>query len=222
MSEERLDRLSDRIARLEQPHPERSFEIEDLAESPFEQFATWLEEALAAGLHVPNSMTLATADRSGAASARTVLLKGIDDETFVFFTNYESRKGRELTENPNAALVFHWATLQRQVCVQGRVERLGSRESDDYFATRPLGSRLAAWASAQSEVLEDRAELDREVADARRRFDGDVPRPPHWGGFRVIPMRIEFWQARPNRLHDRLQYLRDAEDGPWSIVRLAP
>jgi pyridoxamine 5'-phosphate oxidase len=167
-------------------------------------------------------MTLATASASGEPSARTVLLKGIEEGAFVFFTNYESRKGRELAENPRAALVFHWAALERQVSVQGRVERLDERASDDYFASRPLGSRLAAWASAQSSVLEDRAELERRVAEAAERFGDDVPRPAQWGGFRLIPRRVEFWQARPSRLHDRLEFVRDGEQAEWRVRRLSP
>ena len=222
MSKDRLGRLSDDIAHLERDHPERSFEIGDLDPDPFVQFAGWMEEALAAGLRVPNGMTLATADAGGVPSARTVLLKGVEDGAFVFFSNYDSRKGREMTANPNAALVFHWAALERQVCVQGGVERLDPRDSDRYFETRPVGSRLAAWASDQSRPLARREELDRKVADAAQRFGDDVPRPPHWGGFRLLPLRIEFWQARPNRLHDRLQYLRDSYEDHWRVERLYP
>jgi pyridoxamine 5'-phosphate oxidase len=222
VSEERLDRLTARISRLERDHPERSFEPHDLAEDPFEQFASWLEEALAADIPVANSMTLATADEHGVPSARIVLLKGVESGAFVFFTNLRSRKGRELAANPRSALVFHWADLQRQVNVQGSVEPIGDDESDAYFASRPSGSRLAAWASAQSEVLPDRAELEGRVNEARERFGDDVPRPPHWGGFRLIPARIEFWQARRSRLHDRLQYIRDGSAGAWRVERLAP
>jgi pyridoxamine 5'-phosphate oxidase len=222
MSDERLDRLTENIARLERDHPDRSFDVGDLDPDPFAQFAAWMEAALSAGLRVPNGMTLATADATGAPSARTVLLKGVEDDAFLFFTNYESRKGRELTANPNAALVFHWAALERQVCVQGSVERLNAAASDGYFATRPHGSRIAAWASDQSRVLAGREVLDERVSEATQRFGDHVPRPPHWGGFKLIPTRIEFWQARPSRLHDRLQYVRASVGEPWRIERLAP
>ena len=222
MSDERLDRLSESIARLERDHPERSFDIDDLDPDPFVQFASWMEAALGAGLRVPNAMTLATADSTGVPSARTVLLKGVEDGAFVFFTNYESRKGHELRDNPDAALVFHWAALERQVCVQGPVGRLEPAASDEYFTTRPHGSRLAAWASEQSRTLDDRSELDARVAAAEERFGTDVPRPPHWGGFRLVPVRIEFWQARPSRLHDRLHYVRASIDDDWRIERLYP
>jgi len=167
-------------------------------------------------------MTIATADESGRPSARTVLLKSVEDGAFVFFSNYESRKGRDLATNPAAALVFQWSGSDRQICIEGRVERLAEDASDAYFATRPWGSRLAVWASRQSSVLVDRAELERRVEEARTRFGEEVPRPPYWGGYRLIPSRIEFWQARPNRLHDRLQYVRDGEAEPWRIERLAP
>lgn len=222
MTDDRLDRLSEDIARLEREHPERSFDPEDLDPDPFVQFAAWMEDALGAGLRVPNGMTLATADAQGIPSARTVLLKGIEEGAFVFFTNYESRKGAELIENPHAALVFHWAALERQVCVQGRVERSDPAASDAYFATRPRGSRLAAWASDQSRPLADRRDLDDRVVQADERFGEEVPRPPHWGGFRLIPLRIEFWQARPNRLHDRLQYVRATVTEAWRVERLYP
>jgi pyridoxamine 5'-phosphate oxidase len=194
----------------------------DLADDPLEQFRRWFDEAAAAGLDLPEAMSLATADGEGRPSARTVLLKGLDARGFLFFTNYESRKGRELAANPRAALVFHWAQEpRRQVLVSGRVERVPTDESEAYFRTRPLGSRLGAWASAQSEPVAARAELERAFADAEERFQGDPPLPPFWGGYVLVPERLEFWESRVNRLHDRFCYMRN-EDGVWQRERLAP
>jgi pyridoxamine 5'-phosphate oxidase len=167
-------------------------------------------------------MTLATADSQGRPSARTVLLKGVDERGFLFFSNYESRKGRELAENPNGALVFHWPLEpRRQVTAAGPVDRLPPAESEAYFRTRPLGSRLGAWASRQSEPLPDREALERAFAQAEARFGADPPLPPWWGGYVLAPERVEFWQNRPNRLHDRFRYSREA-DGAWRVERLAP
>lgn len=194
----------------------------DLDPDPVAQFRTWFEQALAAGLPEPNAMTVATAMADGTPSARVVLLKAFDARGFTFFTNYRSRKGRELDANPRAALVFFWAALERQVRIAGRVERTSRAESEEYFRTRPLGSRLGAWASAQSEVLSGRDELERRLAAMERQFAGqEIPLPPQWGGFRVVPESIEFWQGRPNRLHDRFRYTRQP-DGGWHVARLAP
>jgi pyridoxamine 5'-phosphate oxidase len=194
----------------------------DLAPDPFAQFQAWFDTALAAGLPEPNAMTLATATPDGRPSARMVLIKGVDPRGFVFYTNYESRKGRELEANPWAALVFYWPELERQIRIEGRVERVAAEESDAYFASRPLGSRLGAWASPQSQVIPGRDVLEARLRDLEARFaSGDVPRPPHWGGYRVVPEAVEFWQGRPSRLHDRLRYTRQA-DGRWAIERLAP
>jgi len=169
-----------------------------------------------------NAMTLATADKDGRPSARIVLLKGIDERGFIFFTNYGSRKARELAENPQAALVFYWGTLERQVCVTGRVSRISREESGAYFKTRPRGSRLAAWASDQSEVVADRSVLERKWKEQQAAFPGgEIPLPESWGGFALDPERIEFWQGRPNRLHDRFRYSRQP-DRTWRIERLAP
>ena len=185
------------------------------------QLRRWLSQAVAAGLDEPNAMVVATADASGAPSARTVLLKGLDDRGLTFYTNLDSRKGRELAANPRAAVAFPWHALQRQVLVRGPVERLPAAAADAYFASRPRGSRLGAWASPQSTVLADRAQLDAAVTAVTERFAGaDVPRPPHWGGFLVVPSEVEFWQGRPNRLHDRLRYRR--ADRRWIVERLAP
>lgn len=188
---------------------------------PLALFGEWFDAARASGLELPEAMTLATADAAGRPSARTVLLKGVDDRGFSFFTNYHSRKGRELAENPRAALVFHWAQdPRRQVLVNGRVERLPDGESDAYFSTRPTGSRLAAWASQQSSPLPDRETLERAYVQASEEHGGDPTRPPYWGGFVLVPETVEFWESRPNRLHERLRYTREG-DG-WELERLAP
>ena len=168
-----------------------------------------------------NAMTLATADKSGRPSTRTVLLKGVDGRGFIFFTNYDSRKGRELADNPDAALTFFWPELERQVCVSGTVTKLPQPESEAYFKSRPRGSRIGAWASNQSEPIPDRAVLEAKWRELEKKFPGDIPLPPNWGGFILQPERIEFWQGRPSRLHDRFNYVRQA-DGSWKIERLSP
>jgi pyridoxamine 5'-phosphate oxidase len=185
------------------------------------QFGRWFADALEAALAEPNAMIVATADRDARPSARTVLLKGYDARGFVFYTNYLSRKGTEALTNPAASLVFPWFPMQRQVLVGGRVEKVDRAETEAYFATRPRGSQLGAWASPQSQVVPDRAAVEDALARAIERFgDGEVPAPPHWGGLRVVPDTVEFWQGRSNRLHDRLRYRRT--DTGWTIERLAP
>jgi pyridoxamine 5'-phosphate oxidase len=192
----------------------------DLNEDPHRQFAAWYEEA-AAGLDLPEAMVLATATDDGAPSSRMVLLKGHDERGFVFHTSFAGRKGRELASNPQAALLFYWHSLGRQVRIEGRVGRTSEEESDAYFRTRPREAQLSAIASTQSEVVESRAVLERRVAELDEQHAGaDVPRPQHWGGFRLAPDTFEFWQHREGRLHDRLRYRRD--DGRWLIERLAP
>ena len=192
-----------------------------VARDPFEQFRAWLDDALHAEKIVePNAMTVATAGANGRPSARVVLLRQWDARGFVFYTNYESRKGADLTVHPYAALLFWWGALERQIRIEGTVERVLDIESDAYFASRPRGHRLSAWASHQSAVVPDRETLQRAMDDADARFSGDVPRPPFWGGYRVLPDRFEFWQGRPNRVHDRIAYER-SPDG-WTLARLSP
>jgi pyridoxamine 5'-phosphate oxidase len=192
-----------------------------MAHDPIAVFAAWLREAEEAGVEVPETMTLATADSEGAPSARMVLLKGVDPDGFVFYSGYVSRKADELKRNPRAALVFYWRPLGKQVRVEGRVERVSEAESAAYFATRPRGSQVAAWASQQSEPLAGREELDRRYAELEQEYEGRaVPLPPHWGGFRLRPDAIEFWQHRDNRLHDRTRYTR-AREG-WRSELLSP
>jgi len=189
--------------------------------NPIQQFKRWYDEAIAAGIPEPDAMTLATATKAGKPSARIVLLKSFDERGFVFYTNYESRKARELAENPYACLVAYWLAVKRQVRIEGTVEKISERESDDYFRTRPLGSKLGAWASNQSEIVENRESLERRFAELAKRYGDDVPRPPHWGGYRLRPSSMEFWQGRENRLHDRLRYDLQ-ENGRWLIERLGP
>ena len=194
----------------------------DLLGNPFQQFQLWLEQAIAAELPEPNAMTLATLSEQGKPIARMVLLKGLDEKGFVFYTNYDSAKGKQLTETDSAALVFWWAGLERQVRVEGMVEKVSSEESDAYFQSRPKASQLGAWASPQSQVIENRDVLEKRLAQLEEKYATEkVPRPPHWGGFRVIPTAIEFWQGRPSRLHDRIRYELN-EKGDWFYQRLAP
>lgn len=193
-----------------------------VATNPFTQFRSWLDQAVAAQLPQPLGMALATASADGRPSVRIVLLRGFDARGFVFFTNYESRKAQELDSNPQAALAFYWAELDRQVRIEGRVERISAEESDTYFASRPRGSRLGAWASPQSQIIADRDLLDRRMEELEAKYaEGDIPRPPYWGGYRVVPVSIEFWQGQVNRLHDRLRYRRLDGDS-WCLERLAP
>jgi pyridoxamine 5'-phosphate oxidase len=195
----------------------------DVDRNPIKQFAKWYDELRAHGVSEQDaiSMTLATATKVGEPDARIVLLKSFDDAGFVFYTNYESRKGKELDENPRACLLFYWSKVWRQVRIEGSVDQVSEEESEDYFQTRPLGSKIGAWASNQSEVVESRDALEQRYADLSERYGEDVPRPPHWGGYRIQPEVIEFWQGRDNRLHDRLRYSLQ-EDGTWLIERLGP
>jgi pyridoxamine 5'-phosphate oxidase len=204
----------------------RDYEGQDLdpaavAPDPIEQFRAWMRAARESGVYEPEAMTVSTVGDDGRPSSRYVLLRGLDERGFSFFTNYESAKGRALAQRPFAALTFGWLALHRAIRVEGDVEKLPAQESDAYFASRPRGAQISAWASPQSTVIAGRDELDRAMADVEERFAGvEVPRPPHWGGFLVRPERVELWQGRPNRLHDRVRYQRDG-DG-WRIERLAP
>jgi pyridoxamine 5'-phosphate oxidase len=208
-------------ARKEYEHG--SLDEATVAHDPLVQFAAWYDAAVAAGVPEPEAMTLSTATPDGRPSARVVLLRGFDARGFCFFTNYTSRKGRELDGNPFAALTFHWAALERQVRIEGQVERTSAAESDAYFTSRPSTSRIGAWSSPQSDVVAGREALEALFARFRAQHPDDaaIPRPEHWGGYRLVPDRIEFWQGRPSRLHDRLRFRR-AAGGAWTLERLAP
>ena len=210
-----------RLSDLRKEYTRAGLSESDADRDPVEQFRRWFAEALAADLHEPNAMTVATATRDGRPSARVVLLKGFDDRGFVFYTNYEGRKGRELEENPRAALLFYWGELERQVRVEGTVSRVPEGESDAYYASRPRGSRLGAIASEQSRTIRSRKVLKERLRALEAEYEGrEVPRPAFWGGYRVEPEVIEFWQGRENRLHDRLVYSRGV--GGWRMERLQP
>lgn len=209
-------------------HARKSYERAALDEhgidrDPFQQFTIWYDEAVAAGLPEPEAMTLSTATLEGQPSARIVLLRGYDERGFCFFSNYSSQKGQELAANPYAAVTFHWVELERQVRISGRVEKVTEAESDAYFQSRPSQSRIGAWSSPQSNVISSRDALEDMFKKYQEQYldETAIPRPEHWGGYRVIPERIEFWQGRPNRLHDRLRFIR-IDQGPWTLQRLAP
>jgi pyridoxamine 5'-phosphate oxidase len=209
------------VSDLRREYDKGHLDREELAPDPFDQFERWFEAVRAAGHPEPNAMTLATSGADGQPAARTVLLKYFDREGFVFFTNLESAKARQIAENPRAALLFYWQPLERQVVIRGRAEEVGRKETLSYFLRRPKGSQLGAWVSDQSRVISSRTILEMKLDEMKRRFaDGKVPLPSFWGGYRVRPVEIEFWQGRPNRLHDRFLYT--TADGGWRIERLAP
>jgi pyridoxamine 5'-phosphate oxidase len=211
------------IADIRREYARARLDEADVSHDPFVEFARWFAEAQEAQATDANAMTLATATADGAPSARIVLLKAFDERGFVFFTDYRSLKGAELEANPRAALVFYWAELDRQVRITGGVALASHEESERYFRSRPLGSRLGAWASHQSRVIPGRAALEADLKEVEERYkDGNVPLPPHWGGYRVVPDAIEFWQGRENRLHDRIRYVREGKGKGWRVERLSP
>ncbi|MDP4218664.1 MAG: pyridoxamine 5'-phosphate oxidase [Bacteroidota bacterium] len=210
------------IAGIRKEYRLQSLSEDDVHADPIPQFAKWWGEAIASGIEEANAMTLATASADGMPDARIVLLRGFDEKGFIFFTNYQSAKGQELLTNPRACLVFFWKELERQVRISGLTVSVSDQENDEYFHSRPEGSRIGAWASPQSEVIENRNWLEENERKMRERFSGGmIERPPHWGGYRVRPTHIEFWQGRPSRLHDRILYLLQ-KNGTWKVSRLAP
>lgn len=216
-----MSELSNKIAQLRQEYSAEPLTKESVDKNPFQQFENWFNEALKAELLEPNAMTLATASKEGLPSARTVLLKHFDAKGFTFFTNYGSTKAKELEENPNAALLFTWLPLQRQIKIQGRVEKISTADSLKYFMSRPEGSQLGAWVSEQSSIISSRSLLANKLEEMKQKFKNkEIPLPSFWGGYKVIPTKIEFWQGQPSRLHDRIQF--KMVDGNWKIERLAP
>lgn len=214
--------MSKNIADIRKDYQLQTLQESAVSANPFEQFSRWWDEAIKSELDEVNAMTLATASAAGIPDARIVLLKSASEEGFVFFTNYNSHKGKEMEENPHACLVFFWKELERQIRISGKVKKTSASESDDYFNSRPEGSRIGAWASPQSQVIASRAVIEQNISKYEQQFDGgDIARPPHWGGYIVIPTVIEFWQGRPSRLHDRIRYSKLPDEG-WKIERLAP
>jgi pyridoxamine 5'-phosphate oxidase len=214
--------MTKNIADIRKEYQLQTLREEEVAADPFVQFDHWWDDAVKSELDEANAMTLATASAAGIPAARIVLLKSVTENGFVFFTNYNSHKGKELEENPHACLVFFWKELERQVRISGRVEKISTGESDAYFNSRPAGSRIGAWASPQSSVIASREIIEANIEKYKKQFgDNDIVRPEHWGGYMVIPTMIEFWQGRPNRLHDRILYSKQAAGG-WKIERLAP
>ncbi len=211
------------IASLREDYTSKKIRIQDFDPNPIQQFASWFEEALNSSVKEPNAMTLATASKLGRPAARIILLKGFDENGFIFYTSYKSRKGKELEENPYTALVFFWKELQRQVRIEGSVEKISKRKSAKYFQSRPKSSQIGAWASAQSQVIKNREVLERNVESLEIRYAEEtaLPKPPNWGGYLVNPTLIEFWQGQPSRLHDRIRYTKK-RGNKWIIERLAP
>lgn len=216
-----MNKPTNNIADLRQEYMRESLDEAGVSREPITQFTRWFDEAINSRMPMVNAMTLASVSAAGQPSARIVLLKEVVQAGFVFYTNYESRKGRELAANPRVALLFYWIELEREVRIEGRVSKVTARESDEYFSSRPLGSRFAAIASQQSQVVTNRAVLEARFSDTEKQAGNNPSRPACWGGYRVVPEVVEFWQGRPNRLHDRLQY-RLRGDGSWTIERLAP
>ena len=213
--------MNKQIADIRTDYKLKSLSESEVSNNPFTQFGVWWNEAIQANLEEVNAMTLSTATKDGRPSSRIMLLKGYDEKGFVFFTNYESNKGKNIAENPYVSLLFFWKELERQVRIEGTIEKLETEYNDEYFNSRPVGSRIGAWASKQSRPIESRSVLEADFKEFANQFDGiDVPRPDHWGGYRVIPNKIEFWQGRSNRLHDRIVY--ELDNAAWRIKRLSP
>lgn len=213
--------MNNSVSNIRNEYSMSSLDEADVDINPIQQFSKWWNDALKSEILEVNAMTLATSTKNGKPSARIVLLKDFDERGFVFFTNYDSHKGKEIADNANAALVFFWKEIERQIRIEGIVEKVSAEESDEYFSSRPEGSRIGAWASPQSAVIKNREILNDNVEKFTSAFKNSIPRPPHWGGYRVMPELIEFWQGRKNRLHDRIQYTK-AQDGSWKVERLAP